>query len=131
MRVQNTSDSQVLLASAARTATFNSNSVTKRGYKGAIFSLFCSARSGTSPTLDVKIQGYDHASGNWYDIHGAAFAQLTNVTSAPVYLAVYPGIAETANQTVSDVMPPMFRAVCTIGGTTPSFTFTLGYTMVA
>lgn len=130
MRVQQQSNSLTLITSAARTATFNSGTANKKGYKGAIFCLNVSARAGTTPTLDVKLQGYDPASASWYDLTGAAFAQQTAVSTAPIDLLVYPGTVESANRKSSQILPDTFRAVCTIGGTTPSFTFTLGYTLL-
>lgn len=84
-----------------------------------------SAASGTTPTLDTKIQTQDPESGDGVDLVGAAFAQLTT-TSAALDLVVYPGIAETNNRSVSDVLPVRWRVVATIGGTTPSFTLTIG-----
>lgn len=114
-----------VFASAARTATANSNAeTTPDGYKGVVLVLDITAASGTSPTLDVKIQRYDHAGAKWVDLVGGAFAQKT--TTGTSDLTIYPGIAETANVSVSDVLSETWRAVATIAGTTPSFTFTLG-----
>lgn len=120
-------DIQTVFSSAARTATVNSDRQGCDGL-GAIFVLDVTAASGTTPTLDVKIQIYSPLGNDYIDLAGAAFAQKTTTNTS--MLTVYPGIAETANVSVSDVMPPLYRAVATIGGTTPSFTFTLvAYTL--
>lgn len=117
-----------LLASAARTATANTADQTNYNHRGAVFTLDVTVVSGTTPTLDVKIQALDTLSGKYADIPGAAFAQKTAANTSQ--LVVYPGVAETANVSVSDVLPRKFRAVCTIAGSTPSFTFSLGAALV-
>lgn len=96
------------------TASFNSSDFNPDGdYKGAKFYLSATENSGTA-TVDVKIQAID-AFGNYYDLPGAAFAQVS-ATGTDV-ITIYPGLAETANETISDVLPDQFRAVVTVGGT--------------
>jgi hypothetical protein len=112
-----------LFASAARIATVNGSDVNNWRHRGIRLWLDITAVSGTTPTLDVKLQGKDRISGVYVDIPSAAFAQKTANGSDD--LLVYPGVAETANRSVSDVLPKTFRVVATIGGTTPSFTFSL------
>lgn len=75
------------------------------------FFLSVTASSGTTPTLDVKIQGKMPVSGAWVDLHSASFTQATAATSQAI--------------TVAGPLPPEIRAVATIGGTTPSFTFSV------
>ena len=112
-----------VFASAARTTTTNSSDITNYNARGARFTLDITAASGTSPTLDVKMQMKDTLSGKYVDIASAVFAQKT--TTGTDELILYPGVAETANESVSDILPRVYRAVATIAGTTPSFTFTL------
>jgi hypothetical protein len=112
-----------LFATAARTATVNGSDVNNWRHRGIRLWLDITAVSGTVPVLDVKVQSKDHISGKYVDIPSAAFAQKSGVGSDD--LLVYPGVAETANRSVSDVVPKTFRVVATIGGTTPSFTFSL------
>lgn len=69
-----------------------------------------SASTGT-PTLDVKFQEYDPGSGNYIDIPSAAFTQATGVTSQRITL--------TTNGRA-------LRCVRTVGGTTPTFDYTVG-----
>ena len=99
------------LASAARTASVNSQSFdigeaqTLQGY------LNITAASGTSPTLDVTIQ--DSPDGTiWFD--AAAFTQAT-AASTQVKLA----------NSATRVLAKYVRVKTVIGGTTPSFTFTV------
>lgn len=116
-----------VFASAARTSTTNSAALTKQdsaNIRGVYLVLDITAASGTSPTLDVTIERFDPVSQQFVAMTGAAFAQKT--TTGTSELVIYPGIAETANVSVSDVLSSTWRAVATIAGTTPSFTFSLG-----
>lgn len=91
----------------ARTTTLN----VERGIGPArnfSFYLDVTAASGTSPTLDVDIQEYDEASDKWFT--AASFTQATAVTNERI---------------TSVINGARVRALMTIGGTSPSFTFTL------
>jgi hypothetical protein len=118
----------IAAASAAVTATGNNGSIAVPDRAvGVHLVLDITAVSGTNPTLDVKLQRYDPASAKWVDLTSAAWAQKTGTGTSD--LTVYPGIAETANLSVSDVMTEELRIVWTIGGTaTPTFTFSIGGT---
>lgn len=116
-------DALTVFTSAARTTTTNGSDLTNVGARGVMLVLDVTAASGTTPTLDVKLQYKDPVSGKYVDIPGAAFAQKTGTGTDS--LLVYPGVAETANREVSTHLGKSWRAVATIGGTTPSFTFTL------
>lgn len=113
-------DEVVAFSSAARTATVNSLDLVNRAAKGIRLHLNITAIAGT-PTLDIKLQA--KINGIYIDIAGAVFAQKTGTGTDE--LVVYPGIAETANESVSDVLPRNWRAVATIAGGTPSITFSL------
>jgi hypothetical protein len=108
--MRNFRESQVVTphASQAETATLNSPAINVSGFTEAIALLNVSARSGTTPTLDVKAQtSWD--GNDWYDL-GSAFTQVTAPGSS---------ILKLTN------MGPYIRFVQTIGGTTPSFTYLL------
>jgi hypothetical protein len=111
-------------APAARTATLNGGDLENRTGRGVKLWLNITAVSGTTPTLDIKLQWKDSLSGLYFDIPGASFPQKSATGTDD--LTVYPGVAEAANEAVSDVIPRNWRAVATIGGTSPSFTFSLG-----
>lgn len=82
------------------------------GYSEATAFLDVTAASGTSPTLDVKFQTKDALSGKWFDIAGLVMTQKTAVG--------------TEIKSVASGLGSAIRAVYTIAGTTPSFTFSLG-----
>jgi hypothetical protein len=84
------------------------------------------AASGTAPTIIFAIQGQDQASLSWGTVHAAITATITAaglfvITWSPVVvasLAAYPAFVNTE-------VPLPFRFVWTVGGTTPSFTFSI------
>ena len=118
--------SAVVLTSLLRpTATYNSEGFARGLNRGVRLYLDITTETGTA-TLDVKLQGRDVASGDWVDVPGAAFAQKSAVTTDPVSLTVYPGIAETAGETVSDVLPAWWRVVAVVAGGGAAMTFSVG-----
>lgn len=99
-----------LLAPLARTSTTNGSGVDLTGYQGlAAVYLHNNTTSGTTPTLDVKIQ--DSADNSTFaDVTGYTFTQVTAALTNPAGLTID---TRKCRQYI--------RAVATIGGTTPSF----------
>lgn len=98
-----------MVTSAARTATGQSSAVrTKDGNLGLFLNI--TAASGTTPTLDIAVQW--SADGTTFGAAQAAdtFTQATAISAAAKYFT--PKAA-------------FYRIAWTIGGTTPSFTFTV------
>lgn len=115
----------------ARTASANSSDFNNFGYRGVHLVLMADTKTGTNPTLDVKLQGKDNLSGEYYDITSASFAQVTDNMTAAKYLVVYPGLTQATNNKVSDALPKTWRVVATIGGTsTPGYTFSVAATLL-
>lgn len=81
------------------------------------FELAVNAASGTSPTLDVKIQ---HSADNvTYTDTGVAFTQVT-----ATQITATREVAELPKRSwKTTATQPWLRAVGTIGGTVPSFTW--------
>ena len=106
------SDNVTLLPSAARTSSGDTKSAPKEvaEYREAVFFLKVTSVSGTDPTLDVKIVTYDPASGDWFDL--VSFTQATGTTKEM--------------KAVSSGLGHKIAVEYTIGGTTPSFTFSVG-----
>lgn len=97
-----------LLAEAARTATFNGAAVEIPVGRELIATLDVTAASGTTPTLDVKLQ-HSPDGAIWSDL-GTAFAQKTAIgTEVKVFTGIHGFV----------------RVISTIGGTTPSFTYSV------
>lgn len=114
-----------VLPSAARSATFNGQKIENLGdHRGIKLYLDITAVTGSSPTLDIKLQSFDKLSEKWFDIPAAAFAQKTGTGQDD--LTIYPTVTDTANESVADLLPDTWRIVATLGGTDPVFTFSLG-----
>ena len=112
-------------ASSAKTASGNSGAaITNASGNGAMFFVNVSAVSGTSPTLTLRLQVQDPVSAAWVDVPGAVTASI--VASGLTLLTVHPAIPDVANSKVSMPLPRTYRWAWTIGGTTPSFTFSIG-----
>lgn len=94
--------------SSANGSAVDLSSVINTGVKEVAGYLNCGAASGTSPTLSVKFQDSDDGSTGWADINNAVFTQLTAAGSQKI---TFP------------VSKRYIRAVATISGTSPSFTF--------
>jgi hypothetical protein len=98
------------VGSAARTTTGNSGTVTQAApNNNAVFEMNVTAVSGTNPTLDLVFQESPDNGTTWVDEW-----HWERVTATGVYY--------TPNLTINTTK---FRFVWTIGGTTPSFTFSI------
>ena len=84
--------------------------------------LFVDTTSSTAGTLTVKVQRKDPASGTYFDIAGATTVSIND--PADVNLTIYPGIAETANISVSDTLGHIWRVHATVA--TAAVTFSVG-----
>lgn len=111
--------------SQAITATTNSADINNNNTSGGHFFLNITAASGTTPTLDLKLQAKCSKQGIYVDIPGAAFAQ--KVAAGTDLLVIAPGVTVAANKAVATILPLTMRWVATVAGTTPSFTFSIVY----
>jgi hypothetical protein len=104
----------VALPLAARgTGTFAGGPVAPAGEIQDVFlHVYCSAASGTTPTLNVSLEESDDGS-TWTAIAGSAVPQLTAAGNAG-------GNATPAKKYV--------RATSVVAGTTPSFTYRVALT---
>ena len=99
---------------AVRTATATGTGIDITDYVGELAVILDSAAgTGTAPTLDVKLQDSDAVGGTYADIAGATFTQV--ITAA--------GAQKIAVKV--DAINKFIRAVGTIGGTGPSFAFSV------
>lgn len=104
------------LSSAARTTSGNSDDIVlDAGSKLAVY-LDVTAASGTTPTLDVTVKAKDPTSGKYFTI--GTFTQQTAIANEAIFI----GGGSDAEFAVKT-----FRVEYVIAGTTPSFTFSVGY----
>jgi len=108
--IAGSSTSKTLLAPQARTSSANGTGLDVSTYEGlALVQLANGTTSGTTPTLDVKIQD-SAANSTFADVTGYTFTQVTAALSDPSTLKI-----DLRN------VRQYIRAVATIAGTTPSF----------
>lgn len=100
--------SRISVASAARTATATSTAVNTEDVDEIEAELNVTAVAGTDPTLDVTLETKTDT-GDWYTV--GAFPQQTGIVAN--IGRVFDGLGE------------QIRWKWTIGGTTPSFTFSI------
>lgn len=114
-------------ASSAKIATGNSAAAITNGSGNSVMLfLSCTAVSGTTPTLVVKVQVQDPVSLAWVDLPGAVFSTVTAITATPLMLVIAPGVVAVANASVNMPMPRTWRLAWTITGSSPSLTFSVG-----
>lgn len=99
------------VSSAARTATGTGTAFDTSDLVALFATLTVSARSGTNPTLDVTLETTVDGT-NWYT--AGSFTQKT---------------ATGSEAKAFGALGPQCRWKWTIGGTTPSFTFTIASTV--
>lgn len=101
----------VEIFTGTKTATGNTKTapVEVMHFKEGTFFIDCTAKAGTTPTLNVTVLTYDKSGDDWHVI--ATFTELTDVGKEMKAVA--------AN------MGDKIAIVYTLGGTTPSFTFTV------
>lgn len=93
-----------VLASAARTASVDSDTFSNDGYKGVIVVIDVTAAAAT-PSVVFTIQGYSPLGNDYYTILASAAVTGTGQT----ILRVYPGLTAAANTHANDILPPQWR----------------------
>jgi len=122
-----------LLASAVRTASTSSPTITNYNGKGLLISVTIDATSGTSPTLQAQLLYTDPISGQ--------VTGLTSVSPSMNYQGVFLMVCYPSQITQSGsgsgiitnwetILPRTFQVQFTVGGTTPSITFSASYTIL-
>ena len=102
-------ESLTLVPSTTATTDGNGDDVDVGDYIEAIIFANVSSVSGTDPTLDIVIEGKDPISGNY-----ATIDSFPTITSTGTYVLQITNFGKT------------IRARWTVGGTSPSFTFSVG-----
>ena len=102
------------VATAAVTSTATSSSIDLLEYDGDVMLILDSAAGGgSSPTLDIKLTESDETGGTFTDLSGATFTQVVDAASMQTL---------TINK---DSSKRFIRIVQTIGGSSPTFTFSI------
>jgi len=99
---------------AARTATGNGTGVDMQAYDGdVVLVLDSAAGTGTTPTLAITVEHSDVSGSGYTAISGAAFTTVTTTASQQELVIS------------KDEAKRYVRVTYTLGGTTPSFTFSV------
>jgi hypothetical protein len=115
-----------IFPSASRdVATHNSAAITATGYTGCRVFIDITVHNGG--TVTPKVQTLDQVSGQWVDIPGAAFAALSG-SNQTKQLTIRPGVAETVNESVSDVLGNTIRVVAPVS--VAAVTFSMGVDLI-
>ena len=117
----------ILLPSAERDETTNSPDQVNHCGRGVHVVLNVTATEG-SPSITLKVQGKDPASGEYYDIlTGAAVTAV----STNVY-KVHPHIEAVTNEAAKDILPRTWRVAVAYTGTpdTDKITCSVGASVV-
>ncbi len=105
-------DITAAVASASVTATATSSAIDLKEFDGdVLLVLNCAAGTGSSPTLDIKVQDSDETGGTYGDLSGATFTQVT--TSASVQTL----------EVNKDECKRFIKLVQTVGGSSPVFVY--------
>lgn len=103
-----------VIPSAARTTTFNHDlEGLAKDYEEMVLYVNCTAVSGTTPTLDISYETTMDGGTTWF-----THTSLTQLTATGTERKVIPAPIGIES-----------RILCTIGGTTPSFTFSVAAEM--
>ena len=124
-RPNQTTQSAIITHTAAATGV-NGLDINNGYGRGILIFVDITALTGTAPTLTVTLQGKDPVSGKYYTI----LASTALAAVATTVLRVFPGLTAAANLIANDLLPPDFRFITTIGGTTPAVTSTISYAVI-
>ena len=111
-------DVTAAVASASVTATATSSAIDLKEFDGDVLLILNSAAgTGSSPTLNIKVQDSDTSGGTYGDLSGAAFTEVT--TSASLQTL----------EVNKDECNRFIKIVQTVGGSSPVFVY--GISLVA
>jgi hypothetical protein len=119
-RVSSSAGRVEVYASAARTASPDTQELEVAGYRGIHLTIDATAATG-SPSVVVSILGVDRLSGKTYTLVASAAITGTGTT----VLKVAPGLTAAANLTVSDLLPPVIR-IAPVHTGSDSITYSIG-----
>jgi hypothetical protein len=131
--VRNLKDSSGnVLSGVAKAATFNSEALDPNGFDLIGLVVDINTVTGTSPTLDIKMQMSIDGGTTWLDTYPQGVDTETQWTLAQIQTAKETSafIRNWFPVSGSSGVDPRVRFVFTIGGTNPSFTLTNIYVVV-
>lgn len=100
--------------------------ITNSSYEGVIFMIDVTAHDlgNADESYIFTIEGKDELSSTYYTILASVNIR-TGGGNGLYVLEVHPSLVEAANLKASNLLPDKFRLILTVGGTTPSVTYTV------
>ena len=116
------------LASGSRSASTNSSDLTNNGWRGGIFTIKATAVGGGGDTIQLRVQGKDGLSGEYYDILTDGTFSSTSTRT----VVVYPSADDLDGQfhDKNDVPLPRTFRVRVVHSSGSSFTYSVGVTLI-
>lgn len=111
---------KTVFASAARTASVDSDTFTNDLHARGLVLVIDATASAATPSVVFTIQGYSSLGNDYYTILASAAITGTGTT----VLRVYPGLTAAANTVASDVLPTRWR-VSAAAGDADSLTYSV------
>ena len=119
-----------LLSSAARTTNTSGIAMTNPNHRGLILYVNVTAVSGTSPTLQLRLNAIDPITGTAFPLWLPA-AVAPPVAATEYVYGLYPStLAGTFTASVNNILTRTWSVDALITGTTPSVTFSLAYSLL-
>lgn len=117
---------QRLLESQVRTATNSTTNQLNDFMSGIHVVLDVTINAGTAASIVLKIQGFDVASGKYYDLLASAAVTAVGTT---IY-KVFPSAPVTTNVSANDILPYKWRVLVTHADANP-ITYSVGASLIA
>lgn len=111
-------------AIGVRTSSFNTDSFINDNNEAVYVTAIVSAASGTGPTMTAKLQWSPDGGTTWLDLDATNAITASLAAAGNASFVAGPGLAVTANASANKFIPRTCRVAVTIGGTSPSYTFT-------
>lgn len=115
-----------VLASAARTASVNSEDFVNEDARGLHLYIYATALAAT-PSITVTIQGKDALTGTYYTL--LAGTAITTAAPTAVIMRVFPGATAAANTVANDCLPHTWR-VSVVAGDADSITYSISGSVI-
>ena len=122
-----------LLASTALNSNGNSSSFTLSTVRELMVGVDVTAGSGTSPTLDLWLQGSDDGGTTWYDLVADQVLPTADAAASGTVTTSARDIVDNKTTTTAESFVAVYKSIPTdrirlkwkIGGTSPEFTLSV------
>lgn len=121
---QRNNTANTVISSTTATTNGNSGAMVNYNSRTAMFFVNITAISGLLATFTVSVQAQDPVSSSWITLPGASTTSISGTGLA--LLSIGTGLTSIVNSQVNAGLPRNYRIAYSLGGTTPSVTFSVG-----